>query len=557
MSNLRNTCYMNSGIQCLTHCKAFYDLIIKNSEENIEKGASILFDEFRDIFHKQWSSSSLIIPSSFKRIYSSRFRQFSGSDQHDCQEFLSFFLDGLLDDLNKNKHQKPALGPIPDPISDQELSKLFWENHQQRNSSFLSDLMFGQFKSSITCDLGHLSQVFDPFLMVSLPIARIESRSFQFIFFKQNLKLPALKSSFIGTTRSQVQDLIKFASITFDLPQDHVKAAISFFDYNFKDFLNDLTPLDPGQTYFVYEVPSQSYIILDQRKRKMVQSRATGPSVAYTRVLSLTGNETFEDIWKVVFNSLKKYDNGYLHEFEIVLTKQGTEEPRCFTLNFVNLYRDSDTEICKLCEKSCQNCCFPCSDLKIHERLSGSFRLEIIWSRNLADEDFKGFKSFVPHSSVDHAKKFMDNSRKSRVELEKCIQEFQREERLEGLNRIFCKKCQGLKEGVKQMSFNRLPKVLVLHLKRFKQVQGSKVKDNQFVNFEIEGMKIIGKLEEAVYDLFAVANHYGDMSFGHYTAFCINHLNNQWYEFDDEKVTRLDPSQVVSAAAYLLFYQKR
>ena len=555
---------MNSGVQCLTHCKALYDAIEKNSEENPGKGTSSLFDEFREILHKQWSSSSLIVPSSFKYIYSSRFRQFSGSDQHDCQEFLSFLLDGLLEDLNShkhnkhskhNKHNKPA--PDPDPVQDQELSELLWEQHRQRNSSFLSDLVFGQFSSSVICDLGHLSLVFDPFLMVSLPIPRIESRSFQFIYFKENLKLPAYKSSFVGTTRSQVHDLIHFAASTFGLPQDQLKAAAALFDFNFKDFLHDLAPLDPSQVYFVYEVLSQSFIVIDQRKRKMVQSRATGPSVAYSRVLSLAGSETFEDVWRVVYNSLNKSHGGYLKEFEVVLDKQGTEEPRCFTLNYVNPLKDSQSETCRLCGKLCQNCCFPCSGLRVQESLPGSLRLEIIWSRNLADEDFKGFKSFLSHSSVEHARRALDSSRKSRVELARCIQEFQKEERLEGLNRIYCKKCQGLKEGTKQMSFSRLPQVLILHLKRFKQVQGTKVKDNQLVGFEVEGMKIVGKMEEGVYDLFAVANHYGDMNFGHYTAFCINHLDNQWYEFDDEKVSRVDPTQVVSAAAYLLFYQKR
>lgn len=61
-----------------------------------------------------------------------------------------------------------------------------------------------------------------------------------------------------------------------------------------------------------------------------------------------------------------------------------------------------------------------------------------------------------------------------------------------------------------------------------------------------------------IYDLIGVSNHYGSMSFGHYTAFCYNHYNKDWYEFDDSHVSRVsDPAKVVSEAAYQLFYKRR
>lgn len=42
-----------------------------------------------------------------------------------------------------------------------------------------------------------------------------------------------------------------------------------------------------------------------------------------------------------------------------------------------------------------------------------------------------------------------------------------------------------------------------------------------------------------LYDLYAVANHYGTMLGGHYTAFCRNFLDRNWYEFNDERVSRV------------------
>ena len=58
----------------------------------------------------------------------------------------------------------------------------------------------------------------------------------------------------------------------------------------------------------------------------------------------------------------------------------------------------------------------------------------------------------------------------------------------------------------------------------------------------------------AIYDLYAISQHYGSLSSGHYTALCRN--RNRWYSFDDEKVSRLAEENIVTSAAYLLFYKK-
>ena len=47
------------------------------------------------------------------------------------------------------------------------------------------------------------------------------------------------------------------------------------------------------------------------------------------------------------------------------------------------------------------------------------------------------------------------------------------------------------------------------------------------------------------------------ISGGHYTAYCLNHLNEQWYEYDDQYVTEVDIHQVENCEAYVLFYRKK
>lgn len=60
-----------------------------------------------------------------------------------------------------------------------------------------------------------------------------------------------------------------------------------------------------------------------------------------------------------------------------------------------------------------------------------------------------------------------------------------------------------------------------------------------------------------MYDLYAVSNHYGGLGGGHYTAFCRNAEDGNWYEFDDSYVRQVPASSVVTEAAYVLFYMRR
>ena len=60
-----------------------------------------------------------------------------------------------------------------------------------------------------------------------------------------------------------------------------------------------------------------------------------------------------------------------------------------------------------------------------------------------------------------------------------------------------------------------------------------------------------------MYSLYAVSNHHGDCSGGHYTAFCKDQNSPQWYLFNDSQYSEVSSSDDVnSSAAYVLMYQK-
>jgi ubiquitin carboxyl-terminal hydrolase 4/11/15 len=59
---------------------------------------------------------------------------------------------------------------MPD-TPDDEVAKVFWENHLKRDQSIIVDLFQGQLKSKLVCPkCNHVSITFDPYMYLSLPL---------------------------------------------------------------------------------------------------------------------------------------------------------------------------------------------------------------------------------------------------------------------------------------------------------------------------------------------------------------------------------------------------
>lgn len=147
------------------------------------------------------------------------------------------------------------------------------------------------------------------------------------------------------------------------------------------------------------------------------------------------------------------------------------------------------------------------------------------------------------------------------ITLQDCLSAFFSADELKGDNMYSCEKCKKLRNGLKYSRVLELPEILTIHLKRFRhEFYSSKI--STFISFPLEGLDMAPYLhkgcrnEATYYDLFAIICHHGTAGGGHYTAYCLNHLNQQWYEFDDQLVTEVDVGQVLTCEAYVLFYRK-
>ena len=154
------------------------------------------------------------------------------------------------------------------------------------------------------------------------------------------------------------------------------------------------------------------------------------------------------------------------------------------------------------------------------------------------------------------------------INLYDCLNLFNSEEILDGDNEWYCNKCKKHVDAVKKMDVYKSPYYLIFQLKRFKQDnEGSSIfnifnssKNTTFIDFPVTNLDLSNYIlsennQGGIYDLIGVINHYGGESFGHYTAYCLN--GKKWMEYNDEYVAEIKKGNIITNAAYVLFYRRR
>eukprot|EP01087_Luapelamoeba_hula_P023258 TRINITY_DN8513_c0_g1_i1.p1 TRINITY_DN8513_c0_g1~~TRINITY_DN8513_c0_g1_i1.p1 ORF type:complete len:1313 (+),score=298.81 TRINITY_DN8513_c0_g1_i1:395-3940(+) len=194
LSNLGNTCFMNSALQCLSNTVPLtnfftseeYKADLNRSNPLGSKG--FLADYFGSLVMELWSSQyRSVAPTNFKQVLGRFAPQFSGYQQHDSQELLAFLLDGLHEDLNRVVDKPYVESVESNGRSDEIVAAESWEAHLKRNKSIIVDLFQGQFKSTVVCPVcDRVSITFDPFMYLSLPLPVATERTLEVVIMYRN-----------------------------------------------------------------------------------------------------------------------------------------------------------------------------------------------------------------------------------------------------------------------------------------------------------------------------------------------------------------------------------
>ena len=139
------------------------------------------------------------------------------------------------------------------------------------------------------------------------------------------------------------------------------------------------------------------------------------------------------------------------------------------------------------------------------------------------------------------------------IELSECLNMLITEETLDEEERPFCNKCMALTISTKQLSIVKLPRFLVIQLKRFSYYPEPR-KILTHVKFDdIWRLALKSICNARTYFLYGIICHSGGIHGGHYIAYC--KYRNSWRCFDDSMTHIVSWERVMEQEAYILFYE--
>uniref|UniRef100_A0A674DP51 Ubiquitin carboxyl-terminal hydrolase n=1 Tax=Salmo trutta TaxID=8032 RepID=A0A674DP51_SALTR len=513
LSNLGNTCFMNSALQCLSNVPPLTEYFLKdkyNDELNEDNPLGMkgeIAKAYAEITKQSWSGKySYVTPRPFKTQVGRFAPQFSGYQQQDSHELLAFLLDGLHEDLNRIRKKPYILLKDAKGRPDKVVAEEAWENHIKRNDSIIVDIFHGLFKSTLVCPVcAKVSVTFDPFCYLTLP-------------------LPMKKERTLEVYLVRLDPLAKPTKCKLTVPK------VGYIS----DLCTSLSMLSG--------VPAEKMIVTDIYNHRFHRIFAT--------------NENLSSIMER--DDIYYKQSGYNHTSTplfgqpfLITVPRTLSEDKLYNMLLVHLWW-----VTHICSKTC--CCYASGGLHTH-----THTLTCIQCIRKVFRPLDVFQILSRYSLILKLIQFMEYKpqKKAFFKLKDCIELFTTKEKLGAEDPWYCPNCKVHQQATKKLDLWSLPPVLVVHLKRFSYSRYMRDKLDSLVDFPLGDMEMSEFLIDpnagpCRYDLIAVSNHYGGMGGGHYTAYAKNKDDDKWYNFDDSSVSPANKDQI-SKAAYVLFYQRQ
>lgn len=291
LTNLGNTCFMNSSLQCLSNSPILTHYCISNrykqeiNKDNVLGTGGKLVEEYASLLKDMWSGEyQYIAPRTFKQKLQTFAPQFEGMQQHDSQELLAYLLDGLHEDLNRVRVKPYIELKEADGRPDDIVAEEAWENHLARNNSVIVDWYHGQLKSKLTCpDCDRVSVTFDPCMYLSLPLPMEKNRNIKVTFVpKDPLALPVEYMLTVPKIGSII-DLKKSLSELAGVPIENMVVAELWHHKMYKVYTdkNSVDSIQDNDVIRVYYVDSPQVLVEKEEEESEDENDGLRPSFRY------------------------------------------------------------------------------------------------------------------------------------------------------------------------------------------------------------------------------------------------------------------------------------
>ena len=188
--NSGNNCYINSSLQILTRINDLCQNIIKDQNKYINE-ENKLISEFNQVLFFINKGEQKIKPNGIKRVMSEIDEKYKYNNQEDANEFISIFLDELLEETKCGLETKENK-TFKNKIEEDAYNKIWRKFYSKKGGSFLVPLFYGLLKTEKKCDGcdGIISIDFNTFNMLELSIYNYKDL--------ESVKLEKILSDFYG-----------------------------------------------------------------------------------------------------------------------------------------------------------------------------------------------------------------------------------------------------------------------------------------------------------------------------------------------------------------------
>uniref|UniRef100_A0A8D0EBT2 ubiquitinyl hydrolase 1 n=1 Tax=Salvator merianae TaxID=96440 RepID=A0A8D0EBT2_SALMN len=627
LKNHGNTCFLNAVVQCLSHTEllaAFLLLAWPDQQGPPAPGAGTasggeVTRHLAALVRALWTLEyTPQLSADFKNVVSKYGTQFRGNSQHDALEFLLWLLDRMHEDLCSVPLSQKLKAPEKTSLEQEEISSS--GNTQPivqppKVQSFVQNHFQAQYRSSLTCP--HClkqSNTFDPFLCISLPIPLRQTRPLNITLVFQSKSQRFVRVGLSVPLFSTVAKLREMVAEEGKISPDQVILAElgqSGFQCSFSDD-EDLNTIAEGDSIFAFQAPLSFSRTNSSRLSGCPHSLPSSPNTSEPenqrlahngavsseflhhggggKILLLVCNVAGTGQQAIRFGPplLMREDRAMtwdqlqqciLSKMRYLMRKEAQMQA---SENLFQVRVVGGSALCSyLSPQDSWPLYHPAVDRAIQFGGPGGpthVKLVVEWDVNTKERLFGSIQEEVVEDADSVRMKQQLHQQQYNCTLDECFQLYTKEEQLAPDDAWRCPHCQVLQQGMVKLSLWTLPDILIIHLKRFRQVGEQRHKLSTLVHFPLRGLDMAPHVAKRsrgskwsswkyalpessqcnfLYDLYAVCNHHGSMQGGHYTAYCRNTLDGHWYSYDDSTVEPVLEEDVSTRGAYILFYQKR